>query len=231
MLAKGAIPTPPCCFLNVLDRQTHVICFQCRGTSSRVCSKYYMLIPHMPKKSFTYWAIVCELTDTAQKAIFFSPNVQKRFFPKKSHWNMIFLVLSGKMIFLLPENMILFSRRKMKDGRSQKIHGNIFRSDVLKRWSFQKNCAWIWSFSYHQERWHFFFSKMWSFFYGRKMKDYLSQKIHGNMFSVYSVKMVFLFTTNMKLPLCQKSKDDLLAKNSTKDDIFGITEKDDWYSS
>ena len=59
------------------------------------------------------------------------------------------------------------------------------------------------------------------------MKDYLSQKIHGNMFSVYSVKMVFLFTTNMKLPLCQKSKDDLLAKNSTKDDIFGITEKDD----
>ena len=51
---------------------------------------------------------------------------------------MIFLVLSGKMIFLLPENMILFSRRKMKDGRSQKIHGNIFRSDVLKRWSFQK---------------------------------------------------------------------------------------------
>ena len=41
------------------------------------------------------------------------------------------------------------------------------------------------------------------------MKDDLSQKVHGNMMlSVYSVKMVFLFPTNMKLPLCQKSKDD-----------------------
>ena len=41
-------------------------------------------------------------------------------FPKKSRWNMIFLVLSGKMIFLFPENMILHLRRKMKDDLSQK---------------------------------------------------------------------------------------------------------------
>ena len=33
-------PTPPCCFLNVLDRQTHVICCRCWSNSSRVCSKY-----------------------------------------------------------------------------------------------------------------------------------------------------------------------------------------------
>ena len=33
---------------------------------------------------------------------------------------MIFLVLSGKMIFLFPENIILFFRRKMKDDLSQK---------------------------------------------------------------------------------------------------------------
>ena len=39
---------------------------------------------------------------------------------KKLHWNLIFLVLSGKMIFLFPENMILFFRRKMKDHLSQK---------------------------------------------------------------------------------------------------------------
>ena len=59
------------------------------------------------------------------------------------------------------------------------------------------------------------------------MKDDLSQKIHGNMmFSVYSVKMVFLFPATMKLSLCQKSKDDLLLKNTPKDDISGITEKD-----
>ena len=33
---------------------------------------------------------------------------------------MIFLILSGKMIFLFPENMILPPRRKMKDDISQK---------------------------------------------------------------------------------------------------------------
>ena len=59
------------------------------------------------------------------------------------------------------------------------------------------------------------------------MKDDLSQKLHGNMMlSVCSIKMVFLFHTNMKLPFCQKSKDDLFLKNTTKDDISGITEKD-----
>ena len=47
-------------------------------------------------------------------------------FPKISHWNMIFLVvLSGKMTFLLPENMILFFRWKMKDDLYQEIHGNM----------------------------------------------------------------------------------------------------------
>ena len=165
-------------------------------------------------------------------------------FPKKSSWNMIFLVLSVKMIFLFPENIILFFRRKMKDDLSKKM---IFSSNVLKRWSFQKNRTGIWSFLlYCMERWYFFFPKMWSysldgkwkiifpqkntwkyhiffkcpekmvflkkitleynlprkfekmvfffrkisyFFFGRKMKDDLSQEIHGNMiFSVYMYK-------------------------------------------
>ena len=35
-------------------------------------------------------------------------------------WNMIFLLLSRKMIFLFPEKMILSLRRKMKDDLSQK---------------------------------------------------------------------------------------------------------------
>ena len=43
------------------------------------------------------------------------------------------------------------------------------------------------------------------------------------------VKVVFLFPTNMKLPFCQKSKDDLFPKNAPKDDISGITEKYDIY--
>ena len=50
----------------------------------------------------------------------FSRLPEKMVFPKKLHWNMIFLVLLGKMIFLFPENMILHLRRKMKDDLSQK---------------------------------------------------------------------------------------------------------------
>ena len=60
------------------------------------------------------------------------------------------------------------------------------------------------------------------------MKDDFSQKIHGNvMFSVCSVKIIFLFPTNIKLTFCQKSKDDNIPKNTPKDDISSITEKDD----
>ena len=60
------------------------------------------------------------------------------------------------------------------------------------------------------------------------MKDELSQKIYGNMmFSVCLVNMVFFFPTNIKLPFCQKSKDDLFQKNTSEDGISAITEKDD----
>ena len=95
---------------------------------------------------------------------------------------------------------------------------------LLKRLSFQKNCAGMWSFLYYRERWYFFlpkiwrwsflkntrkcdifwkpsvkmvfakrtapvhdlsadifFPKTWCFFPGQKVKDGLSQEIHGNM--------------------------------------------------
>ena len=47
------------------------------------------------------------------------------------------------------------------------------------------------------------------------------------MLSVYSVKMVFLFPTNMKLPFCQKSKDDLLPKIHLKMKFAASLKKDD----
>ena len=50
---------------------------------------------------------------------------EKMVFPKILHLNMIFLVLSRKMIFLFPENMILFFRRRMKDDLSQKKYMEI----------------------------------------------------------------------------------------------------------
>ena len=76
---------------------------------------------------------------TARKTIFsFSKSFEKMVFPKKSHWNMIFLVLSGKMIFffflyikikmifLFPENILLFFRHKRKDDLSQKKYLEIW---------------------------------------------------------------------------------------------------------
>ena len=42
--------------------------------------------------------------------------------------------------------------------------------EVLKRWSFQKNCAGIWSFLYYRERWYFFFLKIWSYTLDGKWK-------------------------------------------------------------
>ena len=52
---------------------------------------------------------------------------------------------------------------------------------VLKRWSFQKNCAGIWSFLYYRERWYFFFPKIWSYTLDGKWKMIFLKKIHGNM--------------------------------------------------
>ena len=57
---------------------------------------------------------------------------------------MIFLILSGKMIFPFPKNMTLIFRRKMKDDLSQKIRGNmIFSSNVPKRWYLHWNMIYL----------------------------------------------------------------------------------------
>ena len=46
----------------------------------------------------------------------------------KLHWNMIFLELSGNIIFLFPKTMILFFRRKMKDRLFQT---NTWKYDIF----------------------------------------------------------------------------------------------------
>ena len=50
---------------------------------------------------------------------------EKMEFPKKLHWNMIFLLSSGKVAFLFPKTWYFFYGRKMKDDLSQKIYGNM----------------------------------------------------------------------------------------------------------
>ena len=177
---------------------------------------------------------------TARKTIFsFSKCSEKMVFPKILHWDMIFLVLSGKMIFLFPENIILFFRRKMKNDLSQK---STWKYDILFKCSekmvFPKKSLWniiflvvsvkmiflfpenvillfTWKyntfFKYPKKMvfpkkknctgihctdlfciiWKdgVFFRKMWYFFYGQKMKDDLSQEMHGNVtFSVFMYK-------------------------------------------
>ena len=57
----------------------------------------------------------------ARKTTFYFYKCSKKIiFPKKLHWNMTFLVSSGKMIVLFPQKMILFFWWKMKDDLSQK---------------------------------------------------------------------------------------------------------------
>ena len=101
----------------------------------------------------TIWTLA---VDTARKIIFsFSRRPEKMVFPKKLRWNMIFLVLPGKMIFLFPENMILPLGEKMKDGLSQK---NTWKYDIFFRCS-EKMVFKIWFFLYYLERWYLFFRK------------------------------------------------------------------------
>ena len=95
---------------------------------------------------------------TAQKTIFsFSRRPEKMIFPRKLHWNMIFLVLLGKMIFLFSKNMILFFRQIMKDDLSSNTWKyNIFFKSFQKR-VFSKKFHWnmIFLVLSDDKRWYF----------------------------------------------------------------------------
>ena len=138
----------------------------------------------------------------ARKTIFsFCRRPEKMVFPKKLCWNMIFLVLSGKMIFVFPENMILPLRRKIKDDLSQKNTRKYIFFKCSERMVFSKGIALghdlfciIWKDG-------IFFPKTWYFFLGRKVRGDLFQEIHGNMkFSVYTYGCY----KRGAVPLCQK---------------------------
>ena len=136
-------------------------------------------------------------------------------FPKKLHWNMIFLVSSGKMIFLFPENMILFFRRKMKDDLSQKkIHGNmIYSSNVPKKlhWNMIFLISWgEMAFLFPENMIFFCTNAKWKMTY---LKKYME---------------VFFFSLQIwNYPSVKKEKMIFSPKNTPKDGISGISEKDD----
>ena len=135
-------------------------------------------------------------------------------FSKKLRWNMIFMVLLGKMIFLFPENMILLLGKKMKDDLSQKkIHKNmIFYSNVLKRWSFQRDRAGTWSFLCYLERGYFFSRKYYVFSLDRKWKI----TFHKKYAEVRNFLYIRTSVTNLtSCPTAKKIKDDLIPQKYT----------------
>ena len=155
---------------------------------------------------------------TARKTIFsFSRRPEKMIFPKKSRWNMIFLELSGKVIFLFPENMTLHLRRKMKDILSQKkIHGNmIFSSNFLKSWSFQKGPCWDMIFLVLFEKMVFFPANTIFFPWAESER----RPSPGNTwkYDIFCVHVRVLQTWH-HAPLSKKSKTVLSSKNIPKGD-------------
>ena len=76
-------------------------------------------------------------------------------------FQMFFPVLSGKVIFLFPENVILFFRGKMKDDLSQK---NTWKYDIFfncsKKMVFPKKSHWHMIFLVSSGKIHFFFTKI-----------------------------------------------------------------------
>ena len=103
-------------------------------------------------------------------------------FLKKSRWNMIFLVLSRKTIFLFPENMILPFGRKMKNDFSQK---NTWKYDILfgcfGTIIFPKRPHWSMTFLVLSEQIALVFPETRYFFF--------AWKIHGDtIFSVYTCR-------------------------------------------
>ena len=140
-----------------------------------------------------------------EKPYFLFPNVlEKMVFPKKPCWNMIFLVLSGKMIFVFLENMILFFRLKMKDGLSQKKPpGNMtFSSNVPKRWSFHKKSHWNKIFLVLSGKMVFFCGKYNIFSLGGKWKMIFLKKYMEIGYFLY----ICINVTNMILPFRQKNQ-------------------------
>ena len=138
---------------------------------------------------------------------------EKMVFPKKSHWNAIFLILWGKIYFIFPKIWSYTLDGKWKLIFLKKIHRyTIFFANVLKRWPFQKNCTGIWSFLYYQERWYFFFPKIWYYSVDGKWKKIFLKKKYMEICEIFCIflKNGFLFPTNMILPFCQKTQKTMM---------------------
>ena len=97
--------------------------------------------------------------------IFFYQMFWKDGLPKNIALEYDHSVLSGKVIFLFPENMILSFSQKMKDDISQKWTWKCIFFKCSEKMVFQKqNHTGIWTFLYYLERWYVFLTKNMKFF-------------------------------------------------------------------
>ena len=99
------------------------------GLSKKIGLDVWSFLYYQERWYFFFPKISSYSLDKKWKMIFLKKNMEIWYFLQmfwkdglsiKLHWNMTFVVLSTKIIFLFPENMILFFRRKMKDDLSQK---------------------------------------------------------------------------------------------------------------
>ena len=93
---------------------------------------------------------------------------------------MIFLVLSVRIMFLFPKNLILHLTRKMKEDLSQKNtrkYHIFFKSS--EKMVFSKRVAPGYYLSCIIWKDGIFFPKTWYFFFGQEVRGDLSQEIHG----------------------------------------------------
>ena len=154
-----------------------------------------------------------------EKSYFLFPNVLKRWsFQKTCTGIWSFLYYQERWYFFSPKISSYSLDGKWKMIFLKKIHGNImFSSNVLKRWSFQKNHTGIWSFLLHYlERWYFIFPKIWYYSLDRKWKMIFLKKIHVNSGIFFKCPEKMFFPENIALEYdlsCIIWKDDIFFKN------------------
>ena len=144
---------------------------------------------------------------TARKTIFsFCKCFEKIVLPKKSRWNMIFLVLPGKTIFLFTENMFLFFRHKRKDDISRK---NTWKYDIFFKCSekmvFPKVSRLNMIFFVISGKMVFLFSRKYDIFsLGGKWKKmiFIKQRV-----KIWYFLYICVGVTGVALPSCQKNKE------------------------
>ena len=128
---------------------------------------------------------------TASKTILCFSNVLKRWSSRKN--------CTGIWLFLYYQGRCFFFRKIW----SYSLEGQ-FSANVLKRWFFQKYYTGIWYFCIIRKNDVSFLENV-ILFFRRKIKNHFSQRKqkHGNMkFSVYSVRIVFLFFYKLDITFC-----------------------------